>query len=185
MQSINEIISFAPVLFGSILVAGVAYILLMFFMGGLADFDIDVDIDADASADIDGTSEAVGISLNVIAAFAVGVGTIGLVASWADWSWILTLLSSVLFGTILGRILQVMLNFAIRSQGGEVLKEIDLVGSDVRVTVNIPIGKIGEGMIEEPERMKYAITNLDDEPLNKGDIVRVIQVENGRLFVRK
>ena len=54
MQTINEIIPYAPVIFGSILVAGVAYILLMFFMRvDLADFDIDVDIDADASADID------------------------------------------------------------------------------------------------------------------------------------
>lgn len=185
MQSINEIISFAPVLFGSILVAGVVYILLMFFLGDLGEFEIDVDIDADVSADIDGSGEAVGLSLNVMAAFAVGVGTMGLVASLMDWSWLLTILSSLLFGAILGRILQVMLNFAIRSQGGEVIKETDLVGSDVRVTVNVPVGKIGEGMIEEPERMKYAIKNIDDEPLNKGDIVQVAQVKNGRLFVRK
>lgn len=183
MQSINEIIPFAPMLFGGILVAGGAYIILIMFLGGSGDLDIEFDVDA--GADIDASSEAVGFSLNVLAAFAVGVGTVGFLASLSDWSWLLTLISSLLFGAILGRILQVLLNFAIRSQGGEVIKESDLLGAEVRVTVNIPAGKIGEGMIEEPERMKYAIRNIDDEPLNKGDFVRVIDIKDGRLFVRK
>lgn len=185
MQSINEIIPFAPMLFGGILTAGGVYIILIMFLGGAGDLDIEFDADVDVSADIDASGEAVGLSLNVLAAFAVGVGTVGFLASFSDWSWLLTLISSLLFGAILGRILQFLLNFAIRSQGGEVIKETDLLGAEVRVTVNIPAGKIGEGMIEEPERMKYAIRNIDDEPLNKGDFVHVIDVKNGRLFVRK
>lgn len=183
MQSINEIIPFAPMLFGGILVAGGAYIILVMLLGGSGDFDLELDIDA--SPDVDASSEAVGLSLNVLAAFAVGVGTVGFLASLSNWSWLLTLLSSLLFGVILGRILQVLLNFAMRSQGGEVIKESDLLGAEVRVTVDIPAGKIGEGMIEEPERMKYAIRNIDDEPLSKGDFVRVIDIQDGRLFVRK
>lgn len=181
MQSINELIPFAPMLFGGILLAGGAYIILVMLLGGSADLEIDID----ASADIDASSEAVGLSLNVLAAFAVGVGTVGFLASLSNWSWLLTLLSSLLFGAILGRILQILLNFAMRNQGGEVIKETDLLGTEVRVTVDIPAGKIGEGMIEEPERMKYAIRNIDDEPLNKGDIARVIDIKDGRLFVRK
>ena len=181
MQSINELIPFAPMLFGGILLAGGAYIILVMLLGGSGDIDLDID----ASADVDASGEAVGLSLNVLAAFAVGVGTVGFLASLSDWSWFLTLLSSLLFGAILGRILQVLLNFVMRNQGGDVIKEIDLLGVEVRVTVDIPAGKIGEGMIEEPERMKYAIRNIDDEPLNKGDIARVIDIKDGRLFVRK
>lgn len=185
MQSINDIIPFAPMLFGGILTAGIAYITLVMLFGGSGDLDIEFDVDVDAGMDMDTSSEAVGLSLNVIAAFAVGVGTVGFLASLSDWSWLLTLISSLLFGAILGRILQFLLNFALRSQGGEVIKKIDLLGAQVRVTVNIPAGKIGEGMIEEPERMKYAIRHIDDEALSKGDFVRVIDVKDGRLFVRK
>lgn len=198
MDSINQVIPFAPLLFGGILTAGVVYILAMIFLGGLGDAGLDVDVDGDfggadvdigtdISADIDGGAEgeAVGISLNVIAAFCVGVGAIGLVASLSNWSLLLTLLSSILFGLFLGRFFQKMLQFVLRQQHSGLIKTNTLVGVQARITVNTPAGKLGEALLEEPERMKYPVKHIHDEPLEKGDIVTVVEVKNGRLIVRK
>lgn len=195
--SINILIPYAPYLFGSILTVGVVYIVAIMFLGGVAEtgLDIDADIDIGVDADVGGLDadassgdaggESIGISLNVIAAFCVGLGTMGLIAALNDWSVLLTLLSSLLFGAFLGRFFQVAMNFVLRQQGGEVITSSSLIGISARITVNTPAGHYGEALIEEPERMKYAVKHIHDKPLAKGDIVVVINVEAGRLYVKK
>ena len=192
MESINSLIPFAPQLFGTILTIGATYIVAMIFLGGIVDAgvdaDVDVDFDIDIDADVGGADtgvEAVGISLNVIAAFCVGLGAMGLVAALNDWSVLLTGLSSVLFGAFLGRFFQVVMNFVLRQQGGDVITSNSLIGSSARMTVNTPAGKYGEALIEEPERIKYPARHIGGEALEKGETVIVVNVEEGRLYVKK
>lgn len=181
MASINEVMPFAQTLFLTILVIGVTYILASLFLGGLGDFDIDMgDVDAG-----DGSSDAFGLSLSAIAAFCVGTGAVGTVASLNDWSFIVTILVSLLFGLILGRFLQSLMSFVLRQEGGDVIKTNDIIGAVARITVNIPTGRLGEAMIEEPYRMKNAVKHIDDAPLQKGDKVVVIDIEGGHWLVRK
>jgi membrane protein implicated in regulation of membrane protease activity len=205
MDSINTVLPFADVLFSAMLALGTVYILAILLLGGLGDVadvnaDIDTDFDFGADADVDfsgdtgavdvetgdtDTDEALGISLNVLAAFSVGVGAMGLVASLNDWSVLLTLLASLLFGLLLGRFFQVSMGWLIRQQGGDVRSSVSLIGLKARVTVDTPAGSLGEALIEEPERMKYTIQHLQDAPLNKGDTVQVVEVEGSRLKVRR
>lgn len=193
MDSINTVLPFADVLFSAMLALGTVYILATLLLGGVADAgDIDADLDFGTDADVDfdvdsgdAESDAVGISLNVLAAFAVGVGAMGLVASLNDWSVLLTLLASVMFGLLLGRFFQVSMGWLLRQQGGDVRSSVSLVGLRARVTVDTPAGSLGEALIEEPERMKYTIQHLQDAPLNKGDTVQVVEVEGSRLKVRR
>lgn len=181
MESINAVIPFAQTFFLTILVVGVAYILISLFFGGLGELDIDIGElgTGDASAD------ALGLSLSAISAFCVGLGAVGTVASLNNWSFIVTILVSLLFGLILGRFLQSLLRFALRQEGGDVIKTNDIIGSVARITVNIPAGRLGEGMIEEPQRMKNAVKNIDEAPLQKGDKVVVIDIDGSRWLVRK
>jgi membrane protein implicated in regulation of membrane protease activity len=200
MDSINTVLPFADVLFSALLAVGTVYILAILLLGGIgdavgevgsvdadidADFDIDGDADVDTDAASDAESEAVGISLNVLAAFSVGVGAMGLVASLNDWSVLLTVLASLLFGLLLGRFFQVTMTWVLRQQGGDVRSSVSLVGLRARVTVDTPAGSLGEALIEEPERMKYTIEHLKDEPLEKGETVQVVEVEGSRLKVRR
>jgi membrane protein implicated in regulation of membrane protease activity len=202
MDSINTVLPFAEVLFSALLAVGTVYILAILLLGGIgdavgevgaidADIDTDFDIDGDADVDFDADaasdaeSEAVGISLNVLAAFSVGVGAMGLVASLNDWSVLLTVLASLLFGLLLGRFFQVVMTWILRQQGGDVRSAVSLVGLRARVTVDTPAGSLGEALIEEPERMKYTIEHLQDEPLEKGETVQVVEVEGSRLKVRR
>ncbi len=193
MDSINTVLPFAEVLFSAMLALGTVYILATLLLGGVgdvdaeidADFDFGTDADVDVSGDGGDTDEALGISINVLAAFSVGVGAMGLVASLNDWSVLLTVLSSLLFGLLLGRFFQVSMGWLLRQQGGDVQSAVSLIGLKARVTVDTPAGSLGEALIEEPERMKYTIQHLQDAPLNKGDTVQVVEVEGSRLKVRR
>lgn len=181
MDSINVVIPFAQPLFLTILLIGVGYIGFSLFFGGIGDADFEIgDLDTG-----DAGSDAFGLSLSAIAAFCVGMGAIGTVASLSDWSFIVTMLVSVLFGLILGRVLQWLMRLVVRQEGGAVLQTDDLIGSVARVTVNVPAGRLGEAMIDTPQRMKNAVKNIDGEPLQKGDMVVIIEIDGGRWLVRK
>lgn len=187
MESINTLIPFALQLFGTILTIGVTYIVAMMFLGGITEtgLDADVDVEIDTGGADAGGTETIGISLNVIAAFCVGVGAMGLVAALNDWSVLLTTLSSLLFGAFLGRFFQVVMNFVLRQQGGEVITTKSLIGISARMTVDTPAGKYGEALIEEPERIKYPAKHIHGEALAKGETVVIVNVEAGRLYVKK
>lgn len=186
MESINLLIPFAPYLFGGILAFGVVFLLVTMLLGGLGDFDLGVDADIDLGADAAGESgEAVGISLNVIAAFCVGVGAMGLVAALNDWSVLLTLLTSLLFGALLGRFFQTALRFVLRQQHNGLLTEDRLIGAVGRVTVDTPAGRYGEALVDAGERIKYTVQHHDGVQMNKGDRIVVLSVDNGRLLVKK
>lgn len=188
MDSINTLIPFAPYLFGGILAFGVVYIVAILLLGGVGDVDFGVDADVDFGGDADaaaGDGEAVGISLNVVAAFCVGVGAMGLVASLNDWSVLLTLLSSILFGMLLGRFFQVALRFVLRQQHNGLLTQDRLIGASGRVTVNTPAGRFGEALIDAQERIKYPVKHHAGAALQKGETIIVLAVDGGRLLVRK
>lgn len=173
-------LTLSPWLPGLLLIVGVGYLLINLLIGEL-DFGADVGLDA-AMETGDG---ALGIGCNVIAVFCVGSGALGVVGALSAWNPILTILLSLLLGLILGRIFQKFLQFAMQQQSNDPLTKDKLIGLTARVTVNVPAGKMGEALVEEVERMKYTIKNVADVPLQKGDMVRIIDVQAGRLLVRK
>lgn len=197
MEPITEVIANASSIFGAIFAAGAVYMLVSIFLGGAGDADMggldvggtDADLgglDAGVDADAGGDGEAVGISLNLIAVFAVGFGGMGLAGTVGNWPWLLTLLLSVLFGLVLGRGFQRLMRFLLRRDPDALPSERTLVGKRARITVDTPAGQLGEALIIDGERIKYAVRNNDaDEPLHKGDIVSILSVANGRLTVRR
>lgn len=175
-----------PWLFAAMLVAGILYLLASLFLGGLgADADLDVDA-GDLHVDALNTGEeAMGIGCNVIAAFCVGVGSMGLLGTLSNWDVLLTVLISLLFGLLLGRVIQRGMRFVLRQQSNDLLTSDRLIGTTARITVNIPAGRVGEALVEGEERIKYPAKNVVEHPLNKGDIVVIEEVRAGRLYVRK
>jgi membrane protein implicated in regulation of membrane protease activity len=173
-------ITLSPWIPGILLVVGVGYLLINLLIG---EFDLGIDLGLDAA--IDAGDGALGIGCNVIAVFCVGAGALGIVGSLAAWNPILTILLSLLLGLIVGRIFQKFLQFAMQQQSNDPLTKDKLIGLTARVTVNVPAGKIGEALVEEVERIKYAIKNVDNLPLQKGDMVLIVDVQAGRLLVRK
>jgi membrane-bound ClpP family serine protease len=46
-------------------------------------------------------------------------------------------------------------------------------------------GKVGEAMIEAEQVLKFPIKEVNDAPLQRGDVVQVVDVRGGYLFVEK
>lgn len=173
--------------FALMMTAGVVYLLVSLLFGGLdlGDLGVDVDFDIDADLDAGEGTEVKGIGCNVIAAFLSGAGFMGLFGSVSGWHPILTVLMSLLVGLLLGRVVIRIMRFVLSQQSSEVLTKSSLIGLQARVTVNTPAGKLGEVLVEQHERIKYPMKNVVDEPLQKGDIVEILDVVSGRLHVRK
>ncbi len=170
-------------IFAAIMAGGVAFLLISIFLGDFADIDTDVDVDVDVGAD---TSEARNLGCMVIAAFMTGFGSMGLVGELSGWNLAFSLAAGAVFGLIFGRSTAAVLNFVIRQQSTDVVTSESLIGAFARITVNIPPGKTGEAMVEAGSVMKYPVKASSDEVLlEKGDIVEVVDVREGRLIVKK
>lgn len=187
---IESLTALLPWIFAAVMTAGMVYLLAGLFLGSFgAELEAGGDVDADlpdVSADALTTGEeAMGIGCNVIAAFCVGMGAMGLLGTLSNWNLLLTVLMSLLFGLLLGRVIQRGMRFVMRQQSNDLLTTERLIGETARITVNTPAGRTGEALVEDKERIKYAVRNLADEPLNKGDIVVIEDVRAGRLYVRK
>jgi membrane-bound ClpP family serine protease len=175
-------------IFAVIMTLGVTYLLFSIVVGGLVDFDLDVDADLDL--DIDGidadASEARGLGCSTISAFLAGFGSVGLLGSLSGFPLLLSIVAGLIFGIILGRLVMFALRFVIRQQSSDLLTAHSLIGSAARITVNIPAGKIGEALVESDSLIKYPTKATSDEvELKKGDYVEIVDVQRGRIYVKK
>jgi membrane protein implicated in regulation of membrane protease activity len=167
---------FFAVIFG----LGALYLLLIIFtgFGDALDFDI-------GGGDLSGTDslgEATGISLNVIASFMVAFGAIGLSGSLAGWHLGVILVLATVIGYIVARLLSRFIRFIYAQQSDTVESSQRLVGMMARITINTSAGKTGEAIIEGDQHItKYAVREINDSPLERGDRVQVVSL-NGRLL---
>jgi len=170
-------------IFIAIMTVGVTYLLISIVLGDLIDFDTDTDVDT--SLDGDG-AEARGLSCSVISVFLAGFGAVGLLGSLSGFPLIPSIIAGVVFGIILGRSMTAILQYVMRQQSNDLLTTDALIGSFARVTVDIPAGQTGEALVESDTVIKYATKAVSDEViLKKGDYVEIIDVKNGRIYVKK
>jgi membrane protein implicated in regulation of membrane protease activity len=171
-----------------VMTVGVTYLLISIVMGGLIDFDVDVDADIDGALDgMDATeTEARGLGCSVISVFLAGFGAVGLLGTLSGFSLIVSIIAGSISGVILGRVVTAVLRYVMRQQSNDLLTAHSLIGTMARVTVDIPAGRIGEALVEGESLIKYATKAVSDEvALKKGDYVEIMNVENGRILVKK
>lgn len=170
-----------PWIFAAVMLVGVLYLLLnLVFGGGDADIAGDVDIDNFLS-----DSDGEGVGCSAISSFMAGFGAMGLLGTLSGWNILVSIGVALIFGLVLGRFVIAVLRMVYRQQSTALITPSDLVGSLVRVTVNTPAGKTGEGLLEGQHRMKYPIRDIHNSALQKGDYVEVVEVKEGRLYVKK
>ncbi|MEO0563468.1 MAG: hypothetical protein AAF125_15265, partial [Chloroflexota bacterium] len=61
----------------------------------------------------------------------------------------------------------------------------DLVGMTARATINSDAGKTGEVMVEVGRMVKYPVREVNNQPLARGDEVRILAVDGRYLEVEK
>ncbi|GAB4512705.1 MAG: hypothetical protein OHK0046_12640 [Anaerolineae bacterium] len=168
-------------IYGAVLTVSLVYLLFSIFAGDIAEISGDVDLDLNADG-----AEARGLGCSVIAAFFAGLGSIGVLGSLSGWETFFTLLTGLAFGLIFGRSTLGVLRFVMRQQSNDLMTTESLIGAQARITVDTPAGKVGEALVEADSLIKYPVqATSDDIALKKGDYVEVVNVQNGRLFVKK
>ncbi len=177
-----------PWIFASILLVGVIYLLFSILFGGVADLDLGLDLDMGGGLDVDDTgsvdsSEARGVGCSVIAAFMTGFGSVALMGELSDWELVFSILAGIAFGLIFGRTMWGALRFIVRQHSNDLLTKHRLIGEFARITVDTPAGQVGEALVESDMVIKYAVRA--EVPLSKGDYVEIVDVEDGRLYVKK
>lgn len=190
-----------PWIFAAIMAAGVTFLLISIFLGDIADLDADVDVDVGGiDIDVDGAldglagdiagdadvAESRNLGCMVIAAFLTGFGAMGLMGSLADWSLFFSVLAGLAFGLIFGRSTAAVLSFVMRQESTDMVTTQSLVGTFARITIDVPAGRVGEAIAEGKSLIKYPVKATSDEvELKKGDYVEIVEVRQGRLYVKK
>ena len=190
-----------PWIFAAIMAGGVTFLLISIFLGDVTDVDADVDVDIGGiDIDVDGAldglagdiagdadvAEGRNLGCMVIAAFLTGFGAMGLLGSLAEWSLFFSVLAGLAFGLIFGRSTAAVLRFVVRQESSDLLTADSLVGTFARITIDIPAGRVGEAIAEGKSLIKYPVKALSDEvELKKGDYVEIVEVRQGRLYVKK
>jgi membrane-bound ClpP family serine protease len=123
----------------------------------------------------------------LIAAFAAGFGAFGLLGSLSGWSLPVTVLFSIGFGIVAGLLVRWLLRLLMRQQTeGSISGMEALIGLTGRVTIDSPAGKTGEAMLEGAQHVtRSAVKEVSGAALKRGDVVQVVNVESGLLYVKK
>ncbi|MFN8421675.1 MAG: hypothetical protein U0528_20875 [Anaerolineae bacterium] len=166
---------FLPYIFAAITLAGVLYFLYSLFFGGNETDSFDA---GDHGGDGDFT-------LLVGAAFASVFGAIGLLGSLSHWNLPLTLVIAVAVGLLIGRLVLTVMRFVIRQQSPQVDHRDLLIGNSGRVTIDSPAGMVGEAMVQGKYIHKYAIKEVGEAELHRGDVIEVVDADSSVLYVKK
>lgn len=157
-------------IFAAFTLAGVAYFLFVILTGDLSDGIGDGEF-----------------SLMLFAAFAAGFGAFGLLGTLSGWSLPVTLLTSAVFGYLLGKAALWLLRAVMRQQTLDSIPTMQsLVGLSGRITIDSGAGKTGEAMLEGGAHVeRSAVREINGAALKRGDIVQVVSAESGLLYVKK
>ncbi len=165
--------------FAALMVAGLAYLLLMII--GLGDI---VDIDVDGVGAVFG-GDATGFGCGVIAAFLAAFGATGLTGFTLGLSLPLIVVLALVVGYGLGRVVLMVLKYVYAQQSGEVEPLERLIGTSARVTLDAATGSTGEVFVESDEVARYPVREINNADLKRGDIVEIVDVQGRFLSVKK
>jgi membrane protein implicated in regulation of membrane protease activity len=130
--------------------------------------------------------EQKGIGCTSIAAFLTGFGAAGLVASLNHLGTVASILAALVFGLVAGGLYVVLMGFISRQQANTTIGITDFVGLKGRMTVGMSAGKVGQVALTVRGEMKtFPAVETTGEALNKGDAVEIVNLEGGRLYVKK
>jgi membrane-bound ClpP family serine protease len=124
--------------------------------------------------------------LTIVAAFFAMFGAMGLLGLLSGWSVLVTLVVALVVGLVSGRVVMGILRFVKRQQSEENPEKInDLIGKSARITIDSPEGKTGEAIIEANFVLKYPVKEINNEALQRGDTVEIVDTASGILYVKK
>lgn len=127
-----------------------------------------------------------GTLIGLFAAFLVGFGAVGLGVAWLGGSFLLGIVLATVFGFLVGGVYVVVVTLLDESELDPVVSEPALIGLTAHVIGETPPGAVGEGvLVVQGQRHRFPIRELNGESLQPEDLVTVVRLEEGALYVRK
>lgn len=127
-----------------------------------------------------------GIGCGSIAAFITGFGAAGLAATFFKLAAVWTVLAALGFGIVTGGIYVGVMTFVIRQQANSLIRVTDFIGLRGRMTIDCPAGQVGQVAVTVRGELKnYPAIEEGGLALNRGDQIEVVNLEGGRLYVKK
>jgi len=177
-----------------ITVVGGGFFLISLFLGGIGDwlgdvFDgldtalegIGIDVIPD---DVD--TDAKGAGCTTFLAFLTGFGAAGLIVSLSGVGATLSILAGIGFGLVVGAIYFWTIQLIMRHQANSMATDSDIVGKTGRVSVSIPENGIGQVTLTVRDDIRpFPAWCENSLTIEKGQAVKVVSVEGGRLFVER
>lgn len=173
-----------------LLILGLVYTVFLLLTGHIGgDTDLDLgghDLHVEGGADVDGTHGISPISPLTLATFVSAFGAIGLVSTGLfDASDRISLVWAALGGLLFS----VMVYFAftylfIKPQGSSEVRVAELAGHSAQVITPIPADGLGEvALVSQGGRVTFSARSQQGVAIDRGMVVRVIQVSGGVAFV--
>jgi membrane protein implicated in regulation of membrane protease activity len=167
--------TFIPWIFAALTGIGVLYFLLTIFGASEIAEGLDLGI-----GNADGQ-----FGCSVVAAFMAGFGAIGLLGTLSGWNLYATIGLALVIGLITGRFLMTVLRFVMNQESTTVVSNDTLIGMSARITINSPAGHTGEAIVEEQYVQKFPVKEMNGAELRRGDVVEIVNVSDGTLYVKK
>lgn len=165
---------FLVILYLSIAIVGVLFLVLSAVLGEVFDFFGDADADGDVHP----------LSGNVIAVALTAFGTAGMITSLYDWDPFLGALTSLLSALLLGAVAWWMIGLLHSQTASTDLSMGSMQGRVAEVTVNIPEGSVGEVLIARTSGTHQMIArSRDGSAIRSGTSVRVVEARGSMLIV--
>jgi membrane-bound ClpP family serine protease len=187
--------SLIPWFFAAVMAIGVGYLLLSLIFGEVAEAGggllesldgalegVGVDIFPEALEGQDGK----GVGCGIIAAFLAGFGVVGLVADLQGAHLLVSIGLATAAGALFGGVFFAGMTFLVKQEVSGTLRTADLEGLTARVTIQTPPGKTGEAfVVVKNQRRRYPIREINNQALERDDLVKVVSSEGVYLYVEK
>ncbi|MBU0534668.1 MAG: NfeD family protein [Patescibacteria group bacterium] len=181
-------------IFAGLMILGGSFFVFSLLLGGVGDSL------GDMFHGLDSALESIGLDLIpdsfehgsggagciTILAFITGFGAAGLVASLFGANALICVLAGILFGVIVGGIYAGITKLIMSQQSNSSTTDADIVGKTAHITVEIPKGGVGQVMLTTQGGTRpYPACCVNNQAVVRGQSVKVISVEGGRLYVEK
>ena len=168
-----------PYIFAALALTGITYMVLSLFIGDALDFLDGLELDFAL------LGEGYHLGCAALAVFLATFGTVGWLSALSGSAWWINVLAGLAFGFLMARLAASGLGYVKAQEATDVASLDRLIGQMARATISTPAGKTGEAMIEQGSVMKFPVREMNNAPLQRGDMLEIVEVRGNQLVVKK
>ncbi len=167
---------------------GVFFLIFSALLGGdhdvSADHEFHFEHGYEAGSDHEGGSGPSPFSLRIISLFLTAFGAIGAIVRYNGVSYVLSSVSGLVGGVVIGGMGLQMMRFFWRQQATSTICSDDLIYASAEVKTAIPPSGVGQVSVVVKSQLRYmSARSQDGNPIEEGAIVKIVACPGGGAVV--